>query len=397
MIPLNPPVFIAGKSLTCSLGDNLDEILARVREKRVEVDWIPLSLTDPAATRPYYRIRPHDPNVREDLEAFFYQVLFDTVAGAMADARLTQQEIGDLGVFFGSTSIDIPIYETCYEKSGDAALHFSQTSFGYGAIAERTAGHFGIEGPCYTFTTACTSSANALLYAAAMIAKGDLERALVIGYDLFNNTGLYGFESLKLTAAIACRPFDRYRDGIIMGEACGAVILARNRNDADDFRLMGGSSLCDTANVTTHNVAGDVVAEVMRQAMLNAGVAPGEIAAIKAHATGSEMNDRMEAGGMRQVFAGRIPPVTGLKSFVGHTVGASGVVELILFTEAVKKGFVPATPGFTAMDEELMISPLTENMPLATGVFILNYFGFGGNCASLIVGAGNGAGRESGG
>jgi 3-oxoacyl-[acyl-carrier-protein] synthase-1 len=89
-----------------------------------------------------------------------------------------------------------------------------------------------------------------------------------------------------------------------------------------------------------------------------------------------------------------MPPVTGLKPFVGHTVGASGAVEMILFTEALKKGFVPATPGFAVMDEALGIAPLTENMPLETGVFILNYFGFGGNCASLIVGAGNGKGLE---
>lgn len=388
------PVFISGKSLTCALGDKLDEILARVREKRVEVDWIPLSLTDPAVRRPYYRIRLPDPAVRDHLETFFYQILFDTIAAAIADAGLKPRDVGDLAIFFGSTSIDIPIYEACYEKSGDAPMHFSQTSFGYGAIAERTARHFGIRGPCYTFTTACTSSANALLYAASMIANGDLERALVVGYDLFNNTGLYGFESLKLTAATACKPFDRHRDGIIMGEACGAVILSRPHHHAHDFRLMGGSSLCDTANVTTHNVAGDVVAEVMRQAMRNAGVTPGEIAAIKAHATGSEMNDRMEAGGMRQIFAAQMPPVTGLKPFVGHTVGASGAVEMILFTEAVKRGFVPATPGFAVMDEELRIAPLTENMPLATGVFMLNYFGFGGNCASLIVGAGNGKDLE---
>jgi 3-oxoacyl-[acyl-carrier-protein] synthase-1 len=83
-----------------------------------------------------------------------------------------------------------------------------------------------------------------------------------------------------------------------------------------------------------------------------------------------------------------MPPVTGVKPFVGHTVGAAGVVELILFTESVKRGFIPATPGFSAMDEELMITPVTESRPVASGVFILNYFGFGGNCTSLIVGNG---------
>jgi 3-oxoacyl-(acyl-carrier-protein) synthase len=84
-----------------------------------------------------------------------------------------------------------------------------------------------------------------------------------------------------------------------------------------------------------------------------------------------------------------MPPVTGIKPFVGHTVGAAGVVELILFTEAVKKGFIPATLGFTVLDEELLITPVTENWPIAAGIFMLNYFGFAGNCTSLIVGTGD--------
>jgi len=384
------PVYITGKALTCSLGENLDEIIDQVQQKLARVDRIPLSLVDPALTRPYYCINRQDPAARDNLEDFFYKILFGTVAGALADAGLPQQQVEDLAIFFGSTSIDIPIYETCYEKSDDDALaHFSQTSYGYGAIVAQTARHFGIKGPCYTFTTACTSSANALLYAASMIEESGLERALVIGYDLFNNTGIYGFESLKLTAASAYKPFDKHRDGIVMGEACGAVILERCQKNPTDFKYMGGANLCDTANVTTHNVEGDVIADVIRQAMRNAGVAPGDIAAIKAHATGSEMNDRMEANGMKQVFAAQMPPVTGIKPFVGHTVGAAGVVELILFTEAVKKGFIPATLGFTVMDEELMITPVTENRPMPAGVFMLNYFGFAGNCTSLIVANGD--------
>ena len=80
-----------------------------------------------------------------------------------------------------------------------------------------------------------------------------------------------------------------------------------------------------------------------------------------------------------------MPPVTGLKPFVGHTVGACGVIELILFTEAIKKGFIPATLGFEQWDEELGIAPLAKAMPIERGTFLLNYFGFGGNCVSLVV------------
>ena len=380
------PVFITGKSLICALGENLDIILDRVQQKKPVVDRVPLSPINPVETRPYYRIQRQHRGAPSHLEAFFYEILFDTVSRAITDAGLSPQEIENLGIFFGSTSIDIPIYEYYYEKSDKDALdHFSRSSYGYGAIVNETARRFGIKGPCYTFTTACTSSANALLYAAAMIEKGDLEQALVIGYDLFNNTGFFGFESLRLMAASTYKPFDKHRDGIIMGEACGAVILARLHENTSDFRLLGGANLCDTFNVTTHDVEGEVIAAVIRRAMQNAGVDPGDIDAIKAHATGSEMNDRMEANGMKRVFNAALPPVTGLKPFVGHTVGAAGVVELILLSEAVKRGFLPSTPGFTVMDDELTIAPVTENLPMKAGVFMLNYFGFGGNCTSLIV------------
>ena len=88
---------------------------------------------------------------------------------------------------------------------------------------------------------------------------------------------------------------------------------------------------------------------------------------------------------MRATFGSHIPPVTCVKPFIGHTVGACGVNELILFTESVKAGFIPSTPGFREMDEELNLTPLTENREAGEGVFMLNYFGFGGNCTTRIL------------
>ena len=377
--------YITGKSLICSLGEDLDGILKQVRQKKAAPDFIPLDLARMSEARPYYRIH-REVSPPRDQQARFYEILFDAVFRAIADSGLTPREVEDLAVFFGSTSIDIPIYESYYEASDSAALDlFSRASFGYGTIADRTAGHFNIQGPCYTFATACTSSANAFLYAASMIAGGSLEKALVIGYDLFNNTGFYGFESLKLTAPFSYRPFDRNRDGIIMGEACGAVVLERERKRETDFHYRGGATLCDTFNVTTHAESGDVIAAVIRQALRGAGLGAHEIDAVKAHATGSDRNDRTECSGMRQVFGERLPPVTGLKPYVGHTVGASGVVEMILLTESVRRGFVPATPGFSEPDGELGVTPLTEPLAVRDGNFMLNYFGFGGNCTSLIL------------
>jgi 3-oxoacyl-(acyl-carrier-protein) synthase len=225
-----------------------------------------------------------------------------------------------------------------------------------------------------------------------MIGQGRIGRALVIGYDLFNNLGFYGFEGLKSLASSTYRPFDRGRDGLILGEACGAVLLEGRRRAAGDFRFLGGANLCDTFSVAGHDEEGTAVAETMNRALARAGVAAEAIRAVKAHATGTENNDRTECAAMRATFGGGIPPVTCVKPFIGHTVGACGVCELILFTESLKAGFIPSTPGFREVDGECNLTPLRENSAAETGVYMLNYFGFGGNCTTLILSNGEEAG-----
>jgi 3-oxoacyl-[acyl-carrier-protein] synthase-1 len=207
----------------------------------------------------------------------------------------------------------------------------------------------------------------------------------VIGYDLFNNLGFYGFEGLKSLAASEYRPFDRQRDGLILGEACGAVIIEGRRRSAGDFRLLGGANLCDIHSVTSHDEEGFAVAETMSRALRQTRIAPEAIRAVKAHGTGTENNDRTECAAMRLTFGGNIPPMTSVKPFIGHTAGACGVCELILFTESIKAGFIPATPGFREMDEELNLAPLMDNHKAMKGLYMLNYFGFGGNCTTLIL------------
>jgi 3-oxoacyl-[acyl-carrier-protein] synthase-1 len=170
-----------------------------------------------------------------------------------------------------------------------------------------------------------------------------------------------------------------------MGEGCGAVVLDKHPGAPGDFRYLGGANSCDTYSVTTHDPEGGPIAEVMGRALSDAGVSPGSIDVVKAHATGSHQNDLTECSGLRRVFEDGLPPVTGLKPFIGHTVGACGVVELVLLTEAVKRGFVPPTLGFEEMDEALAVAPITSPLELTAGTFLLNYFGFGGNCVSLVV------------
>ena len=379
---MSDKVYIRGKAVRCALGERVEQVVAAMRAHQVCTEEVPLSLINLDYGRPYYRLPVKEGEARRTSEAYFYSVLFGTVEDAIADAQLTPEETESMPIFFGSTSIDIPLYEENYRTASNV---LSQTSSGYGNIANEIANRFNIRAGCYTFTTACTSSANGVLYAAAMIAQGAIERALVVGYDLFSNLGFCGFEALKLIAPPPYRPFDKNRLGVIMGEGCGAVVLDRRALSAGDFYCLAGANACDTHSVTTHDPEGHAIAAVMLDALARAGVRPDRIDAIKAHATGSYHNDLTECNGLKRVFTDQMPPLTGLKSFIGHTVGACGVIELILFSEAVKAGFIPAALGFETPDEELGITPITSDLAVEKGTFLLNYFGFGGNCASLVI------------
>jgi len=379
--------YITGKSMICALGDSLESIIQAVYHKRVRLDRLPFTLARLPYTRPYYLIHRNGGDALENRsEAYFYEILFSVVSRALLDAGTDREDLMDTHVFFGSTSMDVPVFEGNHRKtSSTVSGMFLEASYGYGKIAGAIVKKFDIGGRCYSFATACTSSANALLYAAAMIEEGVIERALVVGYDLFSNLGFYGFEALKSIADSEYRPFDRMRDGLILGEACGAVVLEGKRRKDGDFMHLGGANLCDTTSVTSHDEEGAAVAETMNRALRQAGIGPEDICAIKAHATGTENNDRTECTAMRVAFGRHMPPVTCVKPFIGHTVGACGVNELILFTEAIKTGFIPATPGFREVDDALNLTPLTENMKVGNGIFMLNYFGFGGNCTTLIL------------
>jgi 3-oxoacyl-[acyl-carrier-protein] synthase I len=377
-------VYIRGKAVDCALGNSVDAATTAMLNGQVRTESIPFSITDPDQRRPYYLMSHTDIEADHDVEARFYQPLYDTVARAIEDAGLLPADLRESGIFLGSTSMDIPIYEARYNRS-EPKDYFTQSASGFGTIADNVARHFAIDGPCHTFTTACTSSANGLLYAASLIRMGEMERALVIGYDRFNKLGFYGFESLKLLSATSYRPFDKNRGGIIMGEACGVVVLDSHSQDPEGFRILGGANACDTHNVALHNTDGNAVARVMAAAMAAAGISTRDIVAIKAHATGSHHNDLTEACAIRTLFGDSSPPVTGLKPYVGHTVGASGVTEMVLFTESIDRGVIPATPGFQTPDEELAIIPVTQNRPAIPGSYMLNYFGFGGNCTTIVV------------
>ncbi len=179
------------------------------------------------------------------------------------------------------------------------------------------------------------------------------------------------------------KPFDRGRDGLVLGEACGALVLGPARGPGS-FRLIGGANLCDAHSMSAANPDGSTVAAVMTEAIASAGLQLRDIDAIKAHGTASLLNDEAESAGLLRVFP-QLPPVCALKPFIGHTLGACGLVELILMYQAIEQGVLPGTPGIGADPGVLGIALTQASVPVRPGNFLLNYFGFGGSNTSLVI------------
>jgi 3-oxoacyl-[acyl-carrier-protein] synthase-1 len=314
-------------------------------------------------------------------------VLDFTIGTALEQAGLTTAERARTGLFLGTSAFDIGVSEAEYREAllADAtAIPLDrQPSASLGQFALRMRARHGLAGPDFSFNTACTASANALLHADAMVRSGRLAHAVVVGVETFNAITALGFQGLQLLSPDNMKPFDRTRNGLVLGEACAALVLGTRPRGPGSFYLRGSANLCDTHSMSAANPDGSTVALVMRRALQSAGLEPRDIAALKTHGTASLLNDEAEAAGMRQVFD-VLPPLCALKPWLGHTLGACGLNELLLFCAAAERGFLIGTPGIAA-DSDLGVQLNQRAAPLPPGNFMLNYFGFGGNNTSLIV------------
>ncbi len=374
-------ITIVGGELFCSLGDGPQRVDA-LRTGKPKVGVVDVNVGEAIVRYPYYRI---DETPRLSSSPIVDDYLDRVVSGLLEELNLAPAPLAEVGVFLGSSSIDYSLAWPIEESVDDAFVERCKLErAGGGNYLDRLMECFGFAGPSLTYNTACTSSANALMGAASMLEGGIIDYALVLGLELYSPTTLEGFAMMQLLSQDVLRPFDQNRNGIVLGEAVSAVLLSRDDLMPSSWRYLGGKSNCETYSVTGTDPSGEGVAEVMREALEDAEIQAEAITAVKAHGTASDLNDRAEIRGMERVF-NEMPPYLSLKPYIGHTLGGCGVAELLLMMESVDAGFVPASLNFKTPDREFQKAPICEVMPVTSGRFMLNYFGFGGNNTSLVI------------
>lgn len=259
-----------------------------------------------------------------------------------------------------------------------------------GTVADRLCRELLLPGERHTFATACSSSANAIGYAAQRVQSG-APWALAGGVDSLCRTTWCGFFSLKLLSPFACRPFDKGRQGLSLGEAAAFLLLepeaaARARGAQIHGFVTGWGLAADAHHMTAPHPEGLGAARAMQLALRDAGLEPAAIDYVNAHGTATPANDKAESLALKTVFGERPVPVSSTKGITGHTLGAAGAIEAVFSLLAIGESFLPANVGVLEQDPECPVALVTGgSTPGRVRKVISNSFGFGGNNTALVL------------
>ena len=237
-----------------------------------------------------------------------------------------------------------------------------------------------------TVSNACVSGAQGVIEAAEALLDGDCDTAVVVGSDHITEFISQGFSSLNARSSHPARPFDHTRDGLSLGEACAAVLLKRS-NDPRFPRLVSYGCSNDANHISGPSQDGSGLALAIERAL--DGIDKSEIRAICAHGTATVYNDAMEARAFHTVFEGAPPPVFGIKGAIGHTLGAAGLIEVIVSATVATEGLIPPTVGFEQGEVNYPLDVVRgEPRKIEPGYVLTTNSGFGGMNTAIVVGPG---------
>jgi 3-oxoacyl-[acyl-carrier-protein] synthase II len=249
---------------------------------------------------------------------------------------------------------------------------------------------FGLTAPCQVIANACASGTNAIGHAFQCIRSGRYERLLTGGYDALSELVFVGFDSLQAATPEKCRPFDRERSGMVLGE--GAAILALEELEAARHRgarvlaeITGYGISTDNHHLTQPEPSGAGPRAAMEDALQSANIRPDAIDYINAHGTATPFNDAAEGKAIAELFDTGVA-VSSTKAMMGHSLGAAGAIEAVICILALQHGFMPANLNFRSPDEGMELD-IVENEPRLKPFrrALSNSFGFGGTNASIVL------------
>jgi len=406
-------VAVTGIGLVSNLGADLAEVVSNLGQGRsavVEVpEWAELGLSSTIAAKisDTDRLRTDSGFTEEQLLCMSDVALYCSVAtrDAIGDAGLDVHDLGSrkTGCIVGSgTSGTMATYEGARQLFAGRPRRVSpfialQTMAS--SCSANLVNVFGIGGRSYSISSGCATSAHAIGHAFELIRDGRQDLVIAGGGEELNEVVAGAFNAMRMalsthfndTPALASRPFDYRRDGFVLGEGAGIVVLedwqrAEARGARIRGEIIGFAANSDGNHMVLPRSDGGPAAECMTAALDDAGLAPGDVDYVNAHATSTRQGDSAEGRALLRVFSSSQPLVSSTKSMTGHSLAAAGAHEMIFCLAMMEHGFVAPSINVESIDGECGdLNLVTEARKRDLEVVLSNSFGFGGTNATLIL------------
>ena len=289
-----------------------------------------------------------------------------------------------LGTSTGGLDATEVAYRTWAETGALPTSYRLDTRHDFNALGTAVATVIGSSGPTYVISTACSSSGKVHASAMRLMRAGMIDAALVGGVDSLCRMTLHGFAGLGILDRARCRPFDRSRAGINIGEGAALMLLERESKDAD-LAVLGVGESSDAYNMSSPEPSGRGAREAMERAMQAAGITAREVDLLIAHGTATPQNDTAESAAI-EASLGLDVPVVSTKAFTGHQLGAAGATSAIFAAHAVRTGRAPASLGAIEIDPAVRVKVSKHAETRKIDRVLANAFAFGGSNVCLAIG-----------
>lgn len=390
-------VFITGIGAISPIGIDVKQNLQKLREGKSGINKPQFFASKYASSNLFGEVNLANESLKkllnlENQKGLTRTCLFALKAfkEAIDDAELSKSEISSYNTAFISAStvggmcLTDQLYSDANLKSDKSDY---TSSYGCSAHTFRIVEKYNIRGITDTINTACSSSANAIMFGARLIKSGRAKRVMVGGVDSLAKYTVNGFSALKILSELSCKPFDENRNGLTLGEGAAYLVLesediVANKNVYAQISGYGNASDAFHASTISEDATG--VVNSINQAIKFANIDKSQIDYINAHGTGTKNNDFVELVSFTSIFD-KVPLFNSTKSYIGHTLGAAGAIEAIYSILSIKNNELYPSLNFDTPIAKFNLSPILNYKPeIEINHVLSNSYGFSGNCTSLI-------------
>jgi len=391
-------IVVTGIGIITPLGATVSDNHAALKEGRSGLSALELFPSKYASLLPFGEIKITNEDFKQRLVVTEKGVTRTTLLAlhafqqAIADSNLSADDLQSSGTALinGNTIGGMCLSDELYMDANKSEVGSEYiSSYNLGSVNMYIQQRYKIGGVVNTFNTACSSGANAIMYGARLLNNGFAKRAIVGGTDSLAKFTINGFNSLNILSSKHCRPFDKDRAGLNLGEGAAFLVLEREE-DAKGKKMYGAVSGWSNTNDAFHPSSlsddGEGPYLAMKEALKVAGLEPSQIDYINTHGTGTENNDEKESIAMIRLF--ETPPAfSSTKANVGHTLGAAGAIEAVYCLLNLTHQEVYPSVNFGEAIETTGLIPVQSYQKVPLKHVMSNSFGFGGNCSSLVFSA----------